>query len=124
MKIKLEQIVCQINKMKKETNFLGCTNYYLYYSGKDEEYMLTSNFSKASNNTPYLSLRDEPEKISNLISLLQYYKQITDKNKVNLSEQQKFDYFHPGLEALAKLAKEINETAKFNKNSKKSPKNP
>jgi len=110
--------------MKKEINCLGCTSYYVYYSGKDEEYLLTTNSLEAFENPPCLSLKDESEKISNLINLLQYYKQIIDRNKANLSEQQKFDYFHPDAEGLAKLAKEINETAKFNKNSQKSPKAP
>ena len=97
--------------MKKEINCLGCTSHYLYYSKKEEEYVLTNKSLEAFDNEPWIDLSDEPEKISNLINLLQYYKQIIDRNKANLSEQQKFDYYHPGIEGLAKLAKEINETA-------------
>lgn len=49
---------------------------------------------------------------------------VSQNNKANLSAQQKFDYYHPDAEGLAKLAREINETAKINQNLQKSLKNP
>jgi hypothetical protein len=44
---------------------------------------------------------------------------IFKEHKANLSEQGKIDYFHPNIENLAKIAKDINKTAKFNKNNPK-----
>ncbi len=105
--------------MEKKITCLGCTHNYLYYSDKINNYSITDSSLEAFDSAMYIRL--EEESIPHLINLLQYYKKFITDNKANLSEQLTFEdcighsnYY--SIECLAKLAREINETAKINKN--------
>jgi len=60
-----------------------CKNYYLYFSRKDEKYVITNNSLEALNNEHYIPLKGES--VSELIKLLQNHESNLEKNKANLS---------------------------------------
>ncbi|MDD2756618.1 MAG: hypothetical protein PHS80_13985 [Methanothrix sp.] len=104
--------------MEKKITCLGCTHHYIYYSDKLNNYSITDSSSKPFDLSRYIPL--EEENIPHLINLLQYYKKFMTDNKANLSEQLSFEecnnqvnYY--SIKSLAKLAREINETAELNK---------
>ena len=101
--------------MENELECIGCRSYYLYFSRKENKYLITHHLSETFDSGNCIDLKDKY--ISDLIKLLQKHELLLENNKSNLSEQKKFDYSHPDAEGLAKLAREINENAKFNKNS-------
>ena len=75
------------NKEETKPECFGCRSYFIYYSGKENKYVLTSHSLEAFDNGPWIDLRDEPEKISQLIQLLQDHEKYLTNNKANLSEQ-------------------------------------
>lgn len=95
---------------------ISCKNYYLYFSRKQGDYIITSSFSEVFDNEPWLSLKDE--KLSGLIQLLQEHELMLQKQKSNLRKQDSLNYYFPDPGALANLAREINETAQNNKKNK------
>lgn len=111
------------NKEETKPECFGCRSYFIYYSGKENKYVLTSNSLEAFDNGPCIDLREEPDQIFELMNLLQYYKKLLDNNKANLSIIYPENY-SPSPEGLARLAREINETAKINQNLQKSLKTP
>ncbi len=74
------------DKLNK-TECIECQSYYIYYSTKEGKYVITNHSLEAFDNSPWLDLRNEPEKISHLIKLLQGYESLLKKNKANLSAQ-------------------------------------
>jgi hypothetical protein len=109
--------------MKKKITCIGCSSHYLYHSTKTNNYLITDSSSEAFDSAMRIML--EEENIPHIINLLQYYKKIIGDNKANLSEQLSFEecnnqvnYY--SIKSLARLAKEINETAELNRKHKKS----
>lgn len=104
--------------MKKKITCIGCAHHYIYYSRKARGYSLTDSTLTAHDSNNFICL--EEENIPHLINLLQYYNKIIGDNKANLSEQLSFEEYSwqvndYNIKDLAKIAKEINETAKNNR---------
>lgn len=74
--------------METKPECIGCRSYYLYFSRKTREYIITYHSLEAFDNPPWIDLRDEPEKISDLIRLLQEHKTFLENNKANLSTKE------------------------------------
>ena len=72
------------NKTENKIECIGCNSYYLYYSRKKNDYIITSNALEAIDEHAYIELKDE--KVSYLIKLLQKHESVLEKNKANLSE--------------------------------------
>lgn len=71
--------------MENKIECIGCKGYYLYFSRKENKYIITNNSLDAFDNSSWISLNDEH--ISNLVKLLQDHERFLENNKVNLSEQ-------------------------------------
>lgn len=69
--------------MEEEIECFGCKSYYLYYSRKGGDYVITSNSLEAFDGLGWIPLEDE--KISDLIKLLQKHEELLEKHKDNLS---------------------------------------
>lgn len=73
--------------MKNGIKCIGCKNYYLYYSRKESNYIITENTLEAFDNAPWVPLEDK--NISDLIKLLKKHEILIESNKANLSERRK-----------------------------------
>jgi hypothetical protein len=72
--------------MEEEIECIGCRSYYLYFSRKENKYVITYHSLEAFDNCPWINLEDKH--ISNLTKLLQEHEALLEKNKANLSERE------------------------------------
>jgi hypothetical protein len=84
----------------------GCKNYYIYYSRKDRNYVITEHAGEAFDNSPWISLEDRC--VPDLIKLLQNHESLLEDNKANLSEEE-FVKKATDPERLKKFSKIINK---------------
>lgn len=90
-----------MEEKNNKIEYIGCKSYYIYYSTKTNNYVITEHALEAMDNPTWISLKDE--KVSDLIKLLQDHELILEKNKANLSEQD----FIKSVESNPKRSKKI-----------------
>jgi hypothetical protein len=76
------------NEKENKIECIGCNSYYLYYSRKKGDYVITDKVSEAFDNEPWIDLKDKH--VSDLIKLLQEHEKILENNKANLSADSEY----------------------------------